>query len=147
MLRSCREGSPYGYLLQIFEVFQRVVLYIQDISCSPLYLYCWRNRWWHRHQDALCKVLAQEALELDHRRNVVKLIHSERKIRFWGEIKTGKEEMGLVRSSKTIMEGRARRWPESNCFPLIIENIAKVIRHRKTVIWQVGSNRGMIYNP
>ena len=83
VLPSCREGSPYVYLLQIFQVFQPVVLYIGEQYCSPVGLYCWRNRWWHRHQDVLYRVLAEEALELGLQKiwQIGKLKHGERKIR------------------------------------------------------------------
>ena len=69
VLPSCREGSPYVCLLQIFQVFQPVVLYTGEQCRSPVGLCCWRNRWWHRHQDVLCKVLAEEALELNLQKN------------------------------------------------------------------------------
>ena len=40
VLPSCREGSPYVFLLQIFEVFQPVVLYTDEHFCSPVRLCC-----------------------------------------------------------------------------------------------------------
>jgi len=101
-----------------------------DTDIKMFFARFWRRRLWSRIFEETLSINTQWKEDTILRRK-----------------KTYNKETVVVRSSKTIMEGRARRWQESDCFPLIIENIVKVIRDRKTVIWRAGFNRVIIYNP